>query len=243
MQETGCCRYTARPSSRQTGSDSATRAPDGIADRPTRSNRTRQSATLKWSSTGATDLTLSGVGDVGSAGTRDVQPAESITYILTVKGPGGSATATASVTVNVPPAPVAQPVVEPKSFAERVDTELADIYFDFDKSDIRPDARTILTEHADALRSILKDFPDGIIALEAIATNAAPPNTTWHSETVVLCPQTHSSGLSESSQTGSSRSAMAGKGRNVPQCTEPTEECWQKNRRVHFSPAMSAPTN
>ena len=78
----------------------------------------------------------------------------------------GSTTATASVSVTVLPPPVARPIVEPKSFAERVDTELADVYFDFDKSDIRADARTVLTEHADALRSILSDSPDGIIVVE-----------------------------------------------------------------------------
>jgi len=48
-----------------------------------------KSATLKWSSTGATDLTLSGIGDVASAGIRQVQPTESTTYVLTAKGPGG----------------------------------------------------------------------------------------------------------------------------------------------------------
>ena len=27
-------------------------------------------------------------------------------------------------------------------------------------------------------------------------------------------------------------------GKERPQCTESTEECWQKNRRAHFSPGQ-----
>jgi formylglycine-generating enzyme required for sulfatase activity len=51
-----------------------------------------------------------GIGSVQNAGARRAFPSDSTTYTLTAKGPGGVVTASASVSVTSPPAPV---VVEP----------------------------------------------------------------------------------------------------------------------------------
>jgi peptidoglycan-associated lipoprotein len=59
-----------------------------------------QSATLTWSSTNATSLSLSpGVGNVTAEGSTHVSPTDSTTYTITATGPGGSADATARVSV------------------------------------------------------------------------------------------------------------------------------------------------
>src|SRR5690242_8226055 len=71
------------------------------------------SSTLNWTSTNATQLTISPeVGTVTAEGSTKVTPSDSTTYTVTASGPGGSATATARVTVSTPapaPAPAAEP--------------------------------------------------------------------------------------------------------------------------------------
>jgi hypothetical protein len=65
-------------------------------------------ATLSWSVTDATSLTIDqGVGTVAGSSVP-VIPAATTTYTLTVTGPGGRATRTATLTVTTPP-----PVLEP----------------------------------------------------------------------------------------------------------------------------------
>src|SRR5579859_5963477 len=57
------------------------------------------SATLSWTSTNATQLTIAPeVGTVTAEGNSKVTPADSTTYTITASGPGGSANATARVT-------------------------------------------------------------------------------------------------------------------------------------------------
>src|ERR1700758_594954 len=58
------------------------------------------SVVLAWRTTDATDVSIDGIGTVPSSGTRTVIPAESANYHLVAKGDGGTADATARVTVN-----------------------------------------------------------------------------------------------------------------------------------------------
>src|SRR5258707_8493386 len=109
------------------------------------------SATLTWNSTDATQLSIAPeVGAVTAQGSTKVTPSDTTTYTITASGPGGSASATASVTVNAPP-----PVEQPKGPTddELFLKEVQDAYFDYDKADIRPDARTALSKTADFLKS------------------------------------------------------------------------------------------
>jgi len=57
-------------------------------------------AQLKWSSTDAPKLEISGMGPVGTSGDQAVQPKQTTTYTLTAAGPGGTATSSATVNVN-----------------------------------------------------------------------------------------------------------------------------------------------
>src|SRR6202049_1877063 len=99
-----------------------------------------ESATLTWSSTNATSLSLSpGVGNVTAEGSTRVTPSDSTSYTITATGPGGSADATARVSVAPPPAP--PPAVHEPTSQELFDRGVKDAYFHYDKADIRPDAR------------------------------------------------------------------------------------------------------
>src|SRR5215472_7912377 len=91
----------------------AAAAPEPPPDAPTISLRAQPgsidrggSTTLQWDAKNATSVSISpGVGGVGVTGSQSVSPTSSVTYTATAMGPGGSATDTARITVNVPAAP------------------------------------------------------------------------------------------------------------------------------------------
>jgi hypothetical protein len=64
-----------------------------------------------------------------------VTPVASTTYTLYAQGPGGNESAAARVTVTVPPPP---PVVTGPSDDELFSRNMRDVYFDYDKWQIRP---------------------------------------------------------------------------------------------------------
>jgi peptidoglycan-associated lipoprotein len=196
-----------------------------------------QTVTLKWSSANATEATISSVGSVPVEGKQDVQPAKSTTFELVVNGPGGTARASATVNVVAPPPPVfVTPPVEGKSLQERVETELSDAYFDYDKSEVREDALAILAKDADALRSILADFPEATIVVEGHCDERGSAEYN-----LGLGDRRVSSALEYLKAIGvpPGRLNAVSYGKERPQCTEQTESCWQSNRRVHFSAGAS----
>ena len=108
------------------------------------------STTLSWTSTDATQLTISpDVGAVTAQGSTKVSPSDSTTYTITASGPGGSADSSTRVTVSAPPPPPQQETINyDKLFLQ----EVKDAYFDFNKADIRPAAREALAKTGDFLR-------------------------------------------------------------------------------------------
>jgi len=184
------------------------------------------SATLTWSSTNATSLSLSpGVGNVTAEGSNRVTPSDSTTYTITATGPGGSADATARVSVTAPPPP--PPVAHVPSMQELFDQGVKDAYFDYDKADIRADTRDNLQATSQFLR-----------------TNAQVK--------VVLEGHCDERGSTEYNLALGDRRAAAAKqflvslgitadrvetvsyGKEKPFCSASTEECYAQNRRGHF---------
>jgi hypothetical protein len=75
------------------------------------------SATLTWSTTNGTSVTLTSFGSVGATGSQSVTPGTTTTYTLTVIGPDGTESCAVTVTVTPPttPAPVCTFTVSPTS--------------------------------------------------------------------------------------------------------------------------------
>jgi peptidoglycan-associated lipoprotein len=196
-----------------------------------------QSATLHWVVMDATDVSIdNGIGAVQASGTRTVFPSSTTRYTLTAKGAGGDTTASASVNVTAPPPPPAPPPAPPKAtLSERIQNELSDAFFDYDKSDVRDDARASLTKDADVLKAIFNDFPSATIVIEGHCDERGTAEYN-----LGLGDRRSTSAKEFLTQLGvpgdKLRTITYGKER--PQCTESTEECWQKNRRAHFAPAQ-----
>lgn len=62
-----------------------------------------QATQLDWKSADAVDVSIMGLGNVSATGNRKVTPTKPTTYELIAKGPGGQATESAMVKVNVQP--------------------------------------------------------------------------------------------------------------------------------------------
>jgi peptidoglycan-associated lipoprotein len=191
-----------------------------------------QSATMRWDVANATDISISpGVGTVQARGSRQVFPSQTTTYHLTAKGPGGSDERTATVTVTVPPPPPPPPPPPKKSLSERLSSEVQDAFFDYDKSDIREDARATLARNADALKQIFREIPDGVVTIEGHCDERGSAE--------------YNLGLGDRRATAAreylvqmgvpdGRLKTISYGKERPQCTESNEDCWQRNRRAHF---------
>ncbi len=182
------------------------------------------SATLTWNSTDATKLTIAPeVGDVTAQGSTKVTPTATTTYTITATGPGGSANATASVSVNAPPPPPPPPPVREPDFTQ----EVRDAYFDYDKADLRPDARTALSTTAD----FLKKNPSIKVTVEGHCDERGS------TEYNLGLGDRRANAVKQyivSLGIPADRVNVVSFGKEKPFCMESTEACWQQNRRGHF---------
>ncbi|MBZ5522697.1 MAG: flagellar motor protein MotB [Acidobacteriia bacterium] len=120
-----------------------------------------QSATLTWSTENAKTVTLQGA-TVAASGSQTVSPTQSTDYRLAAQGDPGTpeATGTARLTVTEPPPPPPPPP-QPKDeeiFAQNVH----DIFFDFDKYDLRSESQTALTHAAQTI----SQHPNWVVLIE-----------------------------------------------------------------------------
>lgn len=193
-----------------------------------------QSATLRWAVENADSVSISGLGTVQASGSRSVSPASTTTYELTATGAGGGASR--SVTLTVRPAPPEErPVEQPKatqSMSEMLASMVSDVYFDYDKSEVRDDARATLNRNAEALKAIFAAHPNGIVTVEGHCDERGSAE--------------YNLGLGDRRSTSvkeylvnlglpGDKIKVISYGNEKPTCTEANESCYQKNRRAHFS--------
>ena len=136
--------------------------------------------------------------------------------------PGGGATATPS------PAPTtAAPTSRPPVSTFTAVPELQDIYFDFDKYDIRPaDTKTL-----DANAAWLKSNPNHQVLIEGHADERGT-----NEYNLALGERRAKSTMNYLVSQGvqANRITIISYGEERPTCQDHTEGCWAKNRRSHF---------
>ena len=197
-----------------------------------------QSSTLRWEITGdVTSVSIdNAIGTVQNTGNRRVFPTDSTTYTLTATGPGGSTTSSATVTVTSAPPPPPPTTTTPTSTLEqRLGSDVQDIYFEYDKSDVGGENTEILNKDAAAIKSILGDFPNASIVVEGHCDERGSAEYN-----LGLGDRRASAAKDYLVQLGvpADRLKTISYGKERPQCTESNESCWQRNRRVHFAPGQ-----
>lgn len=187
-----------------------------------------QSTTLTWQTQNASDININGLGVVSASGSRSVMPSESTTYTLVAKGPGGTQDASARVTVNsAPAATTAAMPSEADLFAKNV----KDVFFDFNKANIRTDEANV----SDSDAQFLVQHPEIKILVEGHCDDRGSE------EYNLALGDSRANSLKKSFQAQGvsvDRIKTISYGKEKPFCTQNDEQCWQQNRRDHINLAQ-----
>jgi peptidoglycan-associated lipoprotein len=185
-------------------------------------------ATITWSTQDATGVNIEGIGKVDPSGSQKVSPSASTTYRLTAQGPGGSTDATARLTVVEPPPPPPQQTdtsdaSEGALFAQSV----KDIYFDYDRFDLRATDQAIV--NADA--AFFKAHPSIKFTIEGHCDERG--STDYN---LALGDNRANSARNAliKAGVGANQIRVISFGKEKPFCSESSESCMQENRRDHF---------
>ncbi len=181
---------------------------------------------LSWRTTDATSVSIDGIGDVPTVGVKTVTPTAATTYHLVARGEGGSAEASASVTVNSPPA--VEVPTNTMSAEEEFKANVQDIFFDYDTDAIRSDAQATLSKDAGYLVS----HADVKIAIGGYCDERGSD------EYNLALGQKRAESAKNALVTAgvaATRIRVISYGKEKPFCSESNEACWQQNRRDGFT--------
>ena len=191
-----------------------------------------QPTMLTWETANANEVSIDAAGITTETlgllqpkGSLQVTPSDSTTYTLYAKGPGGKESVSARVTVTVP-APPAAPS-EP-SADELFSQNVKDIYFDFDKADIRYDQQSAIERDT----AFLAQHPKINLTIEGTCDErgSIEYNLALGDKRANAVKQTLVAG-----GVSSANVKMISFGKEKPVCDQHDESCWQQNRRGHFS--------
>jgi peptidoglycan-associated lipoprotein len=184
-----------------------------------------QATTLTWTTQNASTVNIDGIGVVSTSGSKKVSPADSTTYQLQAKGPGGDAEASARVTVTAPPVVQAPSLSEEELF----DRNVKDVFFDYDKYAIRPDQVPVTRQNA----TFLQAHTDMPITIEGHCDDRGSEEynlALGDSRANALKEQLIAQGVS------AARIKTISYGKERPFCSDDNESCWSQNRRDHLLP-------
>lgn len=188
-----------------------------------------QSVVLTWRTSGASAVSIDGIGNVATSGTQTVSPASSTNFHLVAKGDGGTTEANVRVTVRVPTVPETSGTAENDMGTDAAfHGAVKDLYFDYDSYDIRSAdeasvtaAASYLNAHA-AIKVLIAGYCDD--------RGSAEYNITLGENRANAAKQAL---VAAGVNTARIRVVSYGKERQF--CSEENEACWQQNRRAQFN--------
>jgi len=119
------------------------------------------------------------------------------------------------------------PKEETKERAATAETGLQPIYFDFDKSFVRDDAKAVMKANAEWLKA----NPKVKVKIEG---NCDERGTKEYNQALGQRRATSAKKYLADMGISAKRISLISYGKEKPVCTESTEACWQKNRRDDF---------
>jgi peptidoglycan-associated lipoprotein len=189
-----------------------------------------QSIVLNWRTTNSTSVVIDGIGPVPVNGTQTVSPSNSTNFHLLAKGDGGTVEANVRVTVRVPVVPTTPPDTSAGDMGSDAafHQNVADVFFDYDSYDLRPDAQTAAQNAArylaahPAIKVLIGGYCDDRGSAEYNITLGE--NRANAAKTALV-----------SAGVPASRLRVVSYGKERQFCTEESESCWQQNRRAQFN--------
>jgi peptidoglycan-associated lipoprotein len=190
-----------------------------------------RSAVIKWETQNATDVRIEPLGTVEVSGSKEVAPAQSVTYHLIAKGPGGTQEMSARVTVVAASAASTMTNNEEQLFAS---VGRQDVFFDLDTFLIRSDQQETIQHDAE----FLKQHPDLQIVIEGHCDELGSAEYN-----LALGESRAREVKSALVQAGvdSSRIDTMSYGKEHPFCADANEDCFKQNRRAHIVAKIEQP--
>jgi peptidoglycan-associated lipoprotein len=207
---------------------SATAPTADITATPTAINA-GDSTILTWHTSGATDVSIEGMGAVATSGTQTVRPTESTNYHLIARGDGGTADATARVTVgagnsNASSNNMNEGDVDDATFHQNV----KDVFYDYDSYDINAPSQSVIS--ADA--AYLNQHPNLKIVLGGYCDDRGS------TEYNLALGENRANAAKQAlvaAGIAAARVRTVSYGKEKQFCTEQNESCYQQNRRAQFT--------
>jgi peptidoglycan-associated lipoprotein len=185
-------------------------------------------STLSWQTTNATDVSIEGLGQVQAQGSQTVQPTQTTTYHLIAHGDGGSADATATVTVGGGAPPAASNPSESNISESEFEQSVKPVFFDYDAYDIRPDAQTAIQGAA----NFLNQHPNLKVVVGGYCDERGS------TEYNLALGENRANAAKQALVTAGvspDRLRTVSYGKEKQFCTDHSEACWQQNRRAMFT--------
>lgn len=182
-----------------------------------------QASQLTWSTSNASQIAIEGLGTLPPSGSRSVTPGSSTTYMLVAKGPGGTADASARVTVNETVAKATPGPTDEDLFGKNV----KDVFFDFDRFNIRSEEVPVAERDA----AFLSQHPNINVLIEGHCDDRGSE------EYNLALGTSRAESLKRTLQgqgIAADRIKTISYGKEKPFCTQDNEQCWQENRVAHF---------
>lgn len=127
--------------------------------------------------------------------------------------------------------PSVTPKPDPAAVIADINGRLADIFFEFDRSDLGREALAVVDHDAKLLAPILSDFPRVTVWIEGHCDERGS------AEYNIALGNNRAARVADVFRTlrlDAARLRILSYGRERPQCTESSESCWQRNRRAHI---------
>jgi peptidoglycan-associated lipoprotein len=186
-----------------------------------------ESATLTWSTDNARTITLQGQ-PVAASGSQTVSPTQSTDYKLVAQGDAGTpdAGASARLTVSEPP-PTPPPATRSATDEEIFAQGVHDIYFDYDKADLRSESQSALTQAA----QVISQHPGWVVMIEG---NCDERGSTEYN--IGLGTSRASAAKDFLVKAGVNASQIQTRSNGKEKAADCKDEaCWQKDRNDHLS--------
>lgn len=124
------------------------------------------------------------------------------------------------------------PSAETKATIQTLLDRIQDVYFDYNKHALRPDAESTLEADAKTLREILKDYPTYKLTVEGFCDERGSDE---YNLALGDARARKAEQFLETLGLPASQLRTVSFGKEKPVCTEHDESCWQKNRRAHIT--------
>lgn len=179
---------------------------------------------LTWQTTNATNVSIDGIGEVPTAGTKTVTPNQTTTYQLVATGQGGSTDASVEVTVASASNNIGQSNITEAEFEANVKP----VFYGFDSYQVNADGQSVIQQDANylnqhpSLNVVIGGYCDDRGSIEY---NLALGENRANAAKQALV----SAGVSPD------RLRTVSYGKEKQFCSEQTDSCWQLNRRAQFT--------